>query len=59
MAERSKIVPWAVELGFLLMLPLFFMDWSGGGDYPQLEKAGRRQQAMAFQTAQNFLSPHI
>ncbi len=41
MADRSKIVPWAVGLGFLLMLPMFFMDWSGGGDYPQLEKAGR------------------
>ena len=41
MAERSKIVPLAVGLGFLLMLPMFFMDWSGGGDYPQLEKAGR------------------
>ncbi len=39
MAERSKIVPWAVGLAFLLMLPMFFMDWSGGGDYPQLEKA--------------------
>jgi hypothetical protein len=23
------------------MLPMFFMDWSGGGEYPQLEKAGR------------------
>ncbi len=41
MAERSKNVPLAVGSGFLLMLPMFFMDWSGGGDYPQLEKAGR------------------
>jgi len=40
MAERSKIVPWAVGLAFLLMLPMFFMDWSSAGDYPQLERAG-------------------
>jgi len=39
MANRSKMLPLAAGLGFLLMLPLFFMDFSGGGDYPQLEKA--------------------
>lgn len=41
MADRSKMLPMVAGLGFLLMLPLFFMDWSGGGEYPQLEKAGR------------------
>jgi len=40
-ADRSKILPIAVGLGFLLMLPMFFIDWTGGGEYPQLEKAGR------------------
>lgn len=41
MAERSKMVSLAVGMGFLLVLPMFFMDWTGGGEYPQLEKAGR------------------
>ncbi len=41
MAERSKMLPWAVGLGLLLLLPMFFVDWNGGGNYPQLEKTGR------------------
>ncbi|MCZ6541254.1 MAG: hypothetical protein O6704_06345 [Nitrospinae bacterium] len=28
-------------MGLLLLLPMFFVDWSDGGGYPQLEKAGR------------------
>lgn len=41
MADRSKFIPLAAGLGFLLMLPIFFVDWTGGREYPQLEKASR------------------
>ena len=39
--DRSKILPVAAGFGVLLTLPLFFMNWSGGEEYPELEKAGR------------------
>lgn len=41
MVDRSKILPWAAGLGFLLMLPLFYVDWSEEGEYPRLEQAAR------------------
>ena len=30
-----------VALGFLLMLPLFYIDWGGGGEHPDLERGVR------------------
>lgn len=41
MANRSKILPWAAGLGFLLILPMFFVDWEEEAEFPALEKAER------------------
>jgi len=41
MANRSKILPLAAGLGFLLILPLLFVDWEEEAKYPKLEKAER------------------
>jgi len=41
MANRSKLLPWVAGLGFLLTLPIVFMDWEEEAEYPTLEKAER------------------
>ncbi len=41
------MLPWEMGLGLLLWLPMFFMDWSGGGENPQLEEAGRVVRTMS------------